>query len=139
MQRKSKTKKEKAFVAVSGVSGGLSFLGGWQICHNLCLTIIALLSFLGISVVGMPLLFLTQYAIYFWSAAIIFLIPTLYMYFSKKFCMPKNLILFNIGIIIFSIPFTQEFSFVFWVVGGTVLAFSIWLFLKNRIKRWQKW
>ena len=120
---------------MSGASGGLSFLGGWQVCHNLCLAVIALLSFIGISVAGMPLLFLTQYAIYFWSAAVVLLIPSIFMYLKNKACMSKNLILFNIGIVVFSIPFLQEVSLVFWFAGGLIIAFSLFSFFKNKRKK----
>ena len=130
--RKNKTKKGKAFVAMSGLSGSLSFLGGWQVCHNLCLAVIALLSFIGISVAGMPLLFLTQYAIYFWSAAVVLLIPSTFMYLKNKAYMSKNLILFNIGIVVFSIPFLQEISMVFWLVGGIIFLYTIYSFMKSR-------
>lgn len=135
MRRKNKKakieKQRKVFAATSSLSGGLSFLGSWQICHNLCLGIIALLGFFGIAVAGMPLLFLTQYSIYFWSAALAFLIPTLYMYFRKNCLMSKNLLLFNIGIIIFSFPFFQEISFVFWLSGASIVLFVI---IKKMIK-----
>ena len=120
---------------MSGASGGLSFLGGWQVCHNLCLAVIALLSLIGISVAGMPLMFLTQYAIYFWSAAVVLLIPSIFMYLKNKACMSKNLILFNIGIVVFSIPFLQEVSLVFWFAGGLIIAFSLFSFFKNKRKK----
>ena len=129
--KKSRNRREKGIVAVSGISGSLSFLGGWQICHNLCLVVIAMLSFIGISVAGMPLLFLTQYAVYFWSAALIFLIPTIFMYF-RNCCMSKNLLLFNIGIIVLSVPFIQELNPVFWVIGGVIVLISIFSYLKGR-------
>ena len=136
MKRKNNTaKKEKAFVAISGVSGSLSFLGGWQICHNLCLAVIAFLSFIGISVVGMPLLFLTQYAPYFWSIAIFLLVPTLIMYFKNRHCASKNLILFNFGIIVFSTPLLQEISLVFWIIGGIVIAYSFVSYIQNKWRR----
>ena len=135
MRRKNKTNKGKAFVALSGVSSSLSFLGGWQICHNICLAVIAFLSFIGISTVGMPLLFLTQYAAYFWSVAIVLLIPTLVMYFKNRYCMSKNLILFNIGIIVFSLPFLQEISLVFWLIGGLIIFYSFGSYVKNRRRK----
>ncbi len=90
----SKTHKEKFLNLFSGLSGSLSFLGGWQVCHNLCLGIIALLSLIGITFVGMPLLFLNQYAVYFWSIALLLLIPTLIMYWKNRKCMSTKLILF---------------------------------------------
>ena len=137
MKRKNKKTKKRGrvFVAMSGASGGLSFLGGWQVCHNLCLAVIALLSLIGISVAGMPLLFLTQYAVYFWSAAVVLLIPTIFMYLKNKACISKNLILFNIGIVVFSIPFLQEISLVFWLGGGIIVLYSIYNFMKNRRHR----
>ena len=54
--------KDKVVNVSSGFFGGLSFLGGYNICHNACLALIASLSFLGISVQGMPLFFLQGYA-----------------------------------------------------------------------------
>src|SRR3990167_4147750 len=100
--RKTDTEKKKGRVmsAFTGLSGTLSFLGGWQVCHNICLGVIALLSLIGITVVGMPLLFLTQYTIYFWSIAVLILIPTLILYWKDKKCMSAKLLLFNLGIII---------------------------------------
>ena len=63
--------KEK-FVGIAGsVSGVTSFLGSWQVCHNLCLGLIAFLGILGITIVGMPLIFLTKIAIHFWIVAIV--------------------------------------------------------------------
>lgn len=132
MKKTVNNKKQKNFVGISSISGSLSFLGSWQICHNLCLGIIALLGFFGVAVAGMPLLFLTQYAIYFWSAAAIFLIPTLFMYFRKNCLMSKNLILFNIGIVVFSFPLLQEISFIFWASGGAILLYSIVEFIRSR-------
>ncbi len=137
MQKKQnkKVRKEKFLGFFSGISGSLSFLGGWQICHNLCLGIIALLSMIGIAVVGMPLLFLTQYAVYFWSIAVLLLIPTLILYWKNRKCMSNKLILFNVGIVIASVPFAslQAYQMVFWLLGGSMVIWSSWLFLKPRI------
>ncbi len=131
-KRTKKAKSERKFVFASGVSGSLSFLGSWQVCHNLCLAVVAVLSLIGISVVGMPLLFLTQYAIYFWSGAVIFLVPTLYMHFKHPKCMSKNLIILNSGIVVFSVPFIQELNPVFWTAGGAIILFTVYNFLKDR-------
>ncbi len=133
-KNKSKTHKERFLSLFSGVSGSLSFLGGWQICHNLCLGIIALLSIIGIAVVGMPLLFLIQYAVYFWSIAVLLLAPTLIMYWKNRKCMSIKLILFNVGIVVASVPFAslQAYQIAFWIIGGILIAGSIWMFLKSR-------
>jgi len=136
MKRK-KLFKEKMMGTLSGVSGTMSFLGSWQVCHNLCLAIIALLSIIGISIVGMPLLFLTQYAIYFWSAAVLLLIPTLIMYWKNRACVSKNLILLNIGIVIAAIPFPslQSYNLLFWIVGGILVLIGVHGYVRNRFRR----
>ncbi|MEK6887627.1 MAG: hypothetical protein AABX14_01650 [Candidatus Aenigmatarchaeota archaeon] len=139
MKKKAPSKnnkdKEKRFLGLfSGISGSLSFLGGWQVCHNLCLGVIALLSLIGITVVGMPLLFLTQYAVYFWSAAVLLLVPTVIMYWKNRRCMSGKLVLFNAGIVIASVPFPQfqAYYIIFWIIGGIVILGSILMFLKSK-------
>ncbi len=139
-KNKSKTHKERFLGFFSSISGGLSFLGGWQVCHNLCLGIIALLSAIGITVVGMPLLFLTQYAVYFWSAAVLILIPTLILYWKNRKCVSSKLILFNVGIVIASVPFAQlqDYQIAFWAVGGILIAGSVWMLAKDSFQRGNK-
>lgn len=134
--RNNKPFKEKFLGLFSSLSGGLSFLGGWQICHNLCLGIVAALSLIGITIVGMPLLFLTKYAIYFWSVAVLLLIPTLIMYWKNRKYMSKNLILANIGIIVAAIPFAslKNYQILFWVAGGSLIFASVVLFLRSKFK-----
>jgi len=125
---------EKAAGFSSTLSGSLSFLGGWQVCHNICLGIIALLSVIGITVVGMPLLFLTKVAIPFWIAAVALFIITLIFYFKMK-CISKNLIILNAGIIIAGVPFqqVQKYSLVFWIVGGSLVVLSLFLYVRGKI------
>ena len=127
--------KEKAATISSSLSGSLSFLGGWQVCHNLCLGIIALLSIIGITVVGMPLLFLNRYAVYFWSIAVLLLIPTIIMYLKNRKCMSHKLVLLNVGIVIASVPFAslRAYQIAFWLIGGSLVFWSVWLFLKPKI------
>jgi len=134
---KSKTHKERFLSVFGSLSGSLSFLGGWQVCHNVCLGVIALLSLIGITVVGMPLLFLTQYTIYFWSIAVLILIPTLILYWKDKKCMSAKLLLFNLGIIIASVPFAemQPYQIAFWAFGGILIAGSVWMFMEPRLRK----
>ena len=130
--KNSAVKKEKTLSSLSSLSGALSFLGGWQICHNLCLATIALLAVIGITVVGMPFLFLTDYAIYFWSLAVLLLIPTLVMYWKNRKCMSMKLILLNVGIVIASVPFAGAYQAVFWLAGGIFILGAAWMFLESR-------
>ena len=133
--RKDSFVKERFTSLSSSFSGSLSFLGGWQICHNLCLGIIAALSLIGITIVGMPLMFLTQYAVYFWLIAALFLVPTLIMYWKNRKCMSRNLLLANIGIIIAAIPFDflQSYNLLFWAIGGMLIGISIFSHIKNKL------
>jgi len=117
-------------------SGSLSFLGGYNVCHNLCLGIIAGLSMLGISLQGMPLAFLQDYAIPLWSLAILLLGLSLYFYTTRK-CISKNMLIGSTGLLIAAIPFKEleAFSVVFWITGGVLVAFAIINFIKNRYKK----
>ncbi len=127
--------KERAAGAVGSISGIASILGSWQVCHNVCLGIIALLSVIGITIVGMPLFFLTKVAVPFWIAAFVFLIITILVY-ARKRCISKNLIIFNAGLIVAGVPFQQlqKFSFWFWTVGGFIALTGIILFIKDKLR-----
>ncbi len=155
--QKNKIYKERYLNTFSSLSGFMSFLGGWQVCHSLCLGIIALLSLIGITAVGMPLLFLTEYAVYFWIIAVLLLIPTLIIfeqthcvfkiksshklykedliYHKNRKCMSTKIILLNIGIVIASIPFAslKNYQIAFWLIGGIIIFWSFWLFLRPKI------
>ena len=135
--KKTSFVKEKVTSTFSVLSGSLSFLGGWQICHNVCLGIIASLSLIGITIVGMPLLFLTKYAAYFWSIAVVLLIPTFIMYWYNRKCMSKNIVLTNIGIIVAAIPFAslQPYQVLFWSVGGILIGLAVLSYIKSRFKK----
>jgi len=128
--------KEKLIGTTGSISGAASIIGSWQICHNICLGIVALLGVLGITVVGMPLAFLTKWAVPLWSAAVILLAVTIIIYIKKK-CISKNLIILNSGLIIAGIPFQplQKFSIFFWIIGGTIALIAIILFIKNKIQK----
>jgi len=117
--------KERILNFFSSASAALATFGSsFQLCHNICLAFIGIFAFLGIAIAGMPLLF--QYNIYFWAFAIALLIPTVIMYIYKK-CMSRNLLLFNIGIVIAGTPenFTFGIQPAFWVVGGLLVMIAI--------------
>ncbi len=117
------------------LSGVTSVFGSWQVCHNVCLGLIALLSLIGITVVGMPLFFLTKVAVPFWTAAFVLFLLTLFFYFKMK-CISKKLILFNSGVLIMGVPFQSfQFSPFNWIVGGALVVIAIGLFIKNKIKK----
>ena len=127
--------QEKAVGAVGSISGAASIMGSWQVCHSLCLGLIALLGILGIAVTGMPLVFFTKIAIPLWAIAVILLVVAILIYSQKK-CISKNLILFNSGLIIAGTPFqqVQKFSLFFWIIGGLIALSGIFLFVGEKIK-----
>jgi hypothetical protein len=118
-------------------SGILSFLSSWQVCHNLCLAIIVVLSMIGITLVGMPLFFLTKYATYFWFIAVSLLILALAMYWKNRRCISKNLIFVNIGIIIAATPFDlfQYSQLLFFVIGVAIIVYSFILSLRSKLNK----
>ncbi len=121
--------KEKLTESAGTISGTASVLGSWQVCHSVCLGIIALLSIFGITVTGMPLLFLTKIARPVWIIAVLIFIAALLIYLRKK-CISRNLIIINAGLIIAGTPFFRnKFEAVFLIVGGAIVVFGIVLVL----------
>lgn len=125
--------KEKVASAGSIVSSIISFLGGYQVCHSICLGIIALLSVIGITITTFPLIFLTKVAVPFWIAAVALLAISLVFYFKKR-CISRNLIILNAGMITAGVPFenVQSFRLLFWIVGGGLVLLSIILFIISK-------
>jgi len=111
-------------------------LGSWQVCHNVCLGIIALLAAIGITIVGMPLGFLTKITIPLWIIAVLLLGVTIWFYVKRK-CISKNLIVLNSGLIIAGVPFKtlEKFTVFFWVVGGIFVLAGISLYVSDRINQ----
>ncbi|HLD15991.1 MAG TPA: hypothetical protein VJB94_05460 [Candidatus Nanoarchaeia archaeon] len=128
--------EKSKFASIGSIfSSSLSFLGEYQVCHNICLGIVALLAILGVTVVGMPLLFLTKVAIPFWIAAVALLIISLIIYIRKK-CLSKNLLILNTGVLVAGVPFQTVSNYLayFWAAGGTLIVFSVCRFIKD----WRK-
>src|SRR3989344_3159151 len=123
----AKNLRERAIGATGSVSGAASILGSWQVCHSVCLGIISALSLVGITVAGMPLLFLTKIALPAWTIALVLLIATVLIYL-KKMCISRNLIIINSGLIVAGVPFqqVQQFSKYFLLTGGVIAAAGIY-------------
>jgi len=119
--------KEKILGATGSLTGSLSFLGSYQVCHNACLALVTFLTFLGFTVAGMPLLFLTKVAVPFWIFAVSLLIIMLALNYKKIIHLSNKMLLFNSGLIIAGIPFQQlqQFNYIFWIIGGILVVFSI--------------
>ncbi|MBS3112046.1 hypothetical protein J4459_02175 [Candidatus Woesearchaeota archaeon] len=128
--------KEKLVGITGSLSGITSILGSWQVCHNICLGLITLLSLVGITLIGMPLFFLTKIAVPVWIFAVLMLILVFYFYI-KRGCISRELILFNLGIILAGIPFKflENFRIVFWIIGSILVFVSIISYIKGRKKK----
>lgn len=120
--------------AAGSVSGVTSFLGSYQVCHNLCMSLIVLLSVIGITVVGMPLLFLTEVAVYFWVAAVILFAFTVLLKNTIMKGLSSNMLLLNFGLILIGVPFNnvQRFKPYLYLSGGIIVLAAIGLFIKGR-------
>ena len=129
--------KEKILNASGSLTGTLSFLGGYQVCHNACLALISVLTILGFTVAGMPLLFLTKLAIPFWSAALALLTITIILKYGKDMQFSGKIILLNSGLIIACIPFqeVEKFNYIFWIIGGGLVVFSIGLYIYEKLEK----
>ncbi len=131
-----KTTKEKIISITGSISGTASVLGSWQICHNVCIGLIALLSIFGITIIGMPLEFLTKISIPLWGIAVSLLAITSVIYYVKR-CVSQKLLLLNFGLVTIGIPFPslQKFSLFFWIIGGSLVLISLFLFIKHKFNR----
>ena len=129
--------KERFLGASGSVTGSLSVLGGYQVCHNACLVLTSFLTFLGFTVAGMPLLFLTRVAVPFWTLALALLVTTIILKLGKNIKFSGKLILLNSGLIIAGIPFqeVEKFNYIFWILGGSLAAFSIGWYAYDKIKK----
>ena len=129
--------KEKMLGGAGSLSGTLSFLGSYQICHNACLALVTLLAFLGFTVAGMPLLFLTKVAIPFWIAAVLLLTTMIILKYKKIMNLSSKALLLNSGLIIAGVPFqqVQKLSYVFWTVGGGLVIFTIGWYIYDKIEK----
>lgn len=125
---------------LGSISGATSILGSWQVCHSVCLGIITLLSIVGITVSGMPLLFLTKVALPVWLIAVALLAVTVYLYVRLK-CISRNLLLFNTGLLVIGMPFeaVQAYAAFLWTIGGAISASALLLFVRERWEKWRRW
>ena len=128
--------KDKVLGASGSLTSALSFLGGYQVCHNTCLALIALLTFLGFAVSGMPLLFLTKVAVPFWTAAIVLLLIMIVLKYKNMFHFSEKMLMLNSGLIIAGIPFqqVQNFNYFFWIIGGALVIVSIAWYFYDKLK-----
>jgi hypothetical protein len=118
------------------VCSGASILGSWQICHTVCLGIVAALSALGITIVGMPLAFLTTYAWPLWIAAAALLVVAGVLAFGFSFThISRKMLVANGGLLLAGAPFLQSQAPTPWFLGGAIVTGAIiWKLLDRKTK-----
>ena len=129
--------KERIISSISSISGLSGIFSSYSVCHSICMTAISLLSIIGITVAGMPLLFLQQVALPIWIFAVVLFGVTLILYYKKRHCMPKNMLTLNFGLLVIGTPFVQDtgFKLYFWVAGGIIAAAAIIMPVKNKLSK----
>ena len=134
MSRKKNMKGR--IVGISGnISGVGSIISAHNVCHTLCLAVVAVLSVFGIIVSSNVLMFLEDYNLLFWSMGISFLAMSLFLYSRYPGCISKKIILANVGLLIIGTPFQflQPFNLIFWISGGSIVFTSFLWYLKGRV------
>lgn len=128
-----KKQKEGKIASIGATTFTTLGITAHNFCHYLCLGVIALLSIAGISVIGMPLMFLENYAIYFWAMGLIFLTASFYLLYTKPLCISKNAILANSGLLIIAVPIkVGSLNYGLWAGGGLLVGVSVYVYLKTK-------
>ncbi len=129
--------KERIMSATSSASGLMGVFSSWTVCHNVCTAAIALLAIIGITVVGMPLLFLQKVAVPFWTVAVILFAVLLALKMRKMGCLSGKALTLNAGLIVAGTPFqsVKQFSYLFWVAGGIMVLTAAILLIRDRLRR----
>lgn len=114
----------------SGVLGGIGSVH--NVCHSLCVSIVSIAALFGITLNILPLMFLQTYQLYFWRAAFIFTIASLYFYLKQKHksVFDRNLLLINYGMLTFGLPlsgFLADYSDFFRFIGISLAVAGVFL------------
>lgn len=138
-QIKSAQKEGKAVSGINAAAGGMGIISAHNVCHAVCESLVGMAAVFGITGLGMPLAFLTDYNIYFWAMAFAFLLIGVALFVGKK-CISKNMLLFNGGVVLIGVPFTflTPMLPVFWAAGSSLVLFSVYRFLKQRMSKKNK-
>lgn len=133
-EREKNKKLERGASILGTLSGAGSVLGSWQICHTVCLGIVAVLAAMGITLTFMPLGFLTTLAQPLWFIAVLLLIITGILYLTRR-CISGRMLLLQSGLLIAGIPFGQEYAAAWWIIGGVIASMGIIGMVCNRLQR----
>ncbi len=134
--KRAREKKKGGIVgAFGGISGAGSVISAHNICHSVCLLVVAVLSLFGVLVSSSALMFLENYNFLFWSIGLVFLAVAISLYASRPHCTSKKLIMANSGLLLVGIPsqLVGYYNPLFWIAGGLLLTGSIAWYIKGRL------
>lgn len=136
---KSVQKEGKVVGGMNAAAGGMGIISAHNVCHTICEGLVGIAAIFGITGIGMPLAFLTDYNIYFWAMAFAFLLIGLVLFISRK-CISKNMLCFNGGVVLIGVPFAflNPILPAFWVAGSGLVLFSVYNFIKGKINKKRK-
>ncbi|MBI4450796.1 hypothetical protein HY642_02365 [Candidatus Woesearchaeota archaeon] len=128
--------KDRVVSWFGGITGFFAALGSAPAtCHTLCMSFIALLAVIGITVTGMPFAFITEYNIVFWSVGATFLGLGWLLWWKHRGCMSGKLLAANAGFIVAGFPFVQPpLQYGFWITGAVVVVGAVGLFVGQKMR-----
>src|SRR3989344_2552054 len=128
--KKRKQNHKRIFGIAGGVSGAGSVISAHNVCHALCLAVVAFLSVFGIIVSSDVLMWLQDYNLFFWSMGLLFLGISLVLLYIKGNCISKKMIVLNSGLLIIGFPFLQ--NLIVWIPGILIVLFSVGWYLRDK-------
>jgi len=133
--KKKNNRAKGRFAGYFGVvSSTGSIISAHNVCHAICLGVVAVLSVFGIAVSSTALMFLQDYNMLFWTMGVLFLLLSLVMYAKFGKCISTRLIIFNAGLVIAGTPFIPALQLVFWAAGFSIAIFVSAIYIKERLE-----
>lgn len=130
---KSRRNKEGKFLGLAGTASGASgIISLHNVCHTVCLGVVAALSIFGIAVSSTALMFLQDYNLLFWSMGVFFLVLSLTLYAKLGKCISQRLIVFNAGLVLAGTPFLPALQIAFWAAGFSIAVLVSLIYIKDK-------
>lgn len=121
------------------ISSCAAVLGSWQICHGVCLSLIALLATIGIVIQGMPLLFLNTWQWPLWILAAVFFGLLMYLRFGLRMrSFSDQTIVGNAGLLLAGVPFGGAAQSSMRTAGLVIVLLALLWYLGKLILRMEQ-
>lgn len=132
-KKKMSGKTPRRFALLGSASGGGAIAGAHNVCHAICVGLASFLAVFGVTVSSTALMFMQDYAPYFWSMGLAMLIVSLVMYERTGF-LSRKLTIANTGLLIASVPFIFLESYLpaFWITGGALVVLALAMLVNER-------